>query len=295
MFKDYSHILNVEVASDYFNRLRQIATSIFHWKNLPETCNERYIEDQLFLRGYVAFCNHPLYGIINSAGVQSEFNVYNEPTAFQASNRAFTKTFYHDDFVLVRNNIDCIPTAYTTRLFANRLSECERTLENNIAMQKTPYLIKCNDKNRLSAENLYQNVRNNVPVIFYDENSKINVEVFPTVTPYMADKLLDYKHAIWGEALTFFGINNINYEKGERLVAAEAEANLEHVSASAKAMFDFRQKAAEECNKLWGTNIEVEFNIAVHRITGLDEDDETEIECISNNDGEEVEGGESDE
>lgn len=265
-----AHFLNVLSSGDYYNRLRQLATSVFKWTNLPDSCNARYIENQLFYKGYVAFCNHPTLGLLNSAGAMMDYNIYDEPVRYQASNREFTREFAFDDFVLCRNNIDCIPTAATIELFAQRLAECERTLDNNIIMQKTPFLIHCSDKNKLSWENIYQQVRNNEPAIFVDKSFDTNIEVFPTQTPFIADKLLEYKHSIWAEALTFLGINNVNFEKSQHLLEAEVNANKEHVSTSAKAMYEYRQQACEEVNKRYGTNIGVEFNIAVDRITDND-------------------------
>lgn len=269
--RDNSHWLNISVSTDYYNRLRHLATSIFHWINLPPSCNARFIENQLFYKGYVAFVNHPLFGVVNSGGGIMDYNAYDEPIRFQASNRVFTDTFDFDNFVLCRNNVDNIPTTFTVSLFADRLAECERTLDNNIRMQKTPYLIKCNDKNKLSLENIYQQLQNNKPAIFVDDKKDVDIEVFPTITPYTADKLLEYKHSVWAEALTFLGINNIAYEKNERLIEAEADANLEHVSASAKAMYDYRKLACKEVNKKFGLDIDVEFNIAVNRITGIND------------------------
>jgi hypothetical protein len=78
---------------------------------------------------------------------------------------------------------------------------------------------------------------------------------------------LEYKHSIWAEALTFLGINNVNFEKSEHLLEAEVNANMEHVSTSAKAMYEYRKMCCEELNKRYGTNIDVEFNIAINRIT----------------------------
>lgn len=264
---DEPHLKNVAAQSDYFSRLRQLATSVFKWNNLPETCSARFLEDKLFWNGYIAFCYIDNIGLITAAGGMMDYNLYDEPIRFQATNRSFTKIFSYDEFVLCRNNIDCVPTSSTIAMFASRLAECERTLDNNIIQQKTPYIIHCSDKNKLSWENFMAAVRNNEPAIYTNKNFADSLEVLPTTTPFIADKLLEYKHSIWAEALTFLGINNVNFEKSQHLLEAEVNANKEHVSTSAKAMLDFRQQCAEEVNRRYGTNITVEFNIAVNRIT----------------------------
>lgn len=285
---DESHIKNVAAQGDYFNRLRQLATSVFKWTGLPDTCNARYLEDRLFWNGFAAFCYMDDIGLITAAGGMMEYNIYDEPIKFQATNRSFTKIFDYDHFVLCRNNIDCIPTSSTIAMFASRLAECERTLDNNIIQQKTPYIIHCSDKNKLSWENFMASVRNNEPAIYVNKNFTDEIEVLPTNTPFIADKLLEYKHSIWAEALTFLGINNVNFEKSQHLLEAEVNANKEHVSTSAKAMLDFRQQCAEEVNRRYGTNIGVEFNIAVNRIT-----DETANEPEADTQSEQQEQSES--
>lgn len=263
-----SHINNILSYNDYYNRLRQLATSIYKWEGLPETCNARYIENQLFFTGFVGFCRHDIFGLINSGGAMLDFNVYDEPTKFQASNRAFTRTFDYDNFVVCRNNIDCIPTAATMLMFATRLNEIERTLDNNVIMQKTPYIIRCSDKNKLSWENIYGKVKNNEPAIFVDKAFAIDdVQVLPTQTPFLANELLEYKHSVWAEALTFLGINNVNFEKSSHLLEAEVNANIEHVSTSAKAMYEYRKECANELNRRYGTKIDVHFDISIQRIT----------------------------
>ena len=57
--------------------------------------------------------------------------------------------------------------------------------------------------------------------------------------------------------MTFLGINNANTEKRERLITDEVEANNEHIDLSAECMLKARQRAAEQINELFGTNITV--------------------------------------
>ena len=39
--------------STWFNRLYNIAISRFKWLNLPDTCNEKFIEQVLFFNGFM--------------------------------------------------------------------------------------------------------------------------------------------------------------------------------------------------------------------------------------------------
>ena len=40
-----------------------------------------------------------------------------------------------------------------------------------------------------------------------------SIKVMPTTAPFVADKLNILKHQIWNEALTFFGVENVNTDK----------------------------------------------------------------------------------
>lgn len=45
-----SEELNYLTYLDYFNRIKQIATSIFEWINLPNIINPKKLENDLFLK-----------------------------------------------------------------------------------------------------------------------------------------------------------------------------------------------------------------------------------------------------
>ena len=108
--------------------------------------------------------------------------------------------------------------------------------------------------------NLYQQYDGNIPVIFADENTNIdNISVIPTKSEYVADRLNTLKRQIWQEALTFCGIDNANTEKKERLVTDEIISNLGGVHAQRYVMLNARQDAAKKINKMFKTNIKVNF------------------------------------
>lgn len=188
----------------------------------------------------------------------AELNVYEESLKYTAYSINYTKTYNRDDIILVRNNLDQIPTDLTIQLFARRLYEAERTIDVNIKAQKTPVLIKCDEKQRLTLKNIYMQYDGNTPVIYGDKNLDITgFEVLQTSSPYVADKLQEYKRNVWSEALSFLGVNNVADEKAERLVTDEVNANNEMIDLSAQTMLLTRQQAAKEFNEKYGFNVSV--------------------------------------
>jgi hypothetical protein len=109
--------------------------------------------------------------------------------------------------VLVRNDMDGLPTLDTMSLFALRLYEAERTMDVNIKSQKTPVLVLVDEKQRLTLLNMYNQYDGNQPFIFGDKDNFSNngspINAIKTEAPFLADKLMDYKKEIWNEALTF--------------------------------------------------------------------------------------------
>ena len=52
-----SALINNRTYLQYYNRLTELAISMFEWKNLPETVDPRYLEMCLFSDGMCVFFN----------------------------------------------------------------------------------------------------------------------------------------------------------------------------------------------------------------------------------------------
>lgn len=252
--------LNMAVFSDYYKRLRLLALSLFEWENLPESMNERFLEQCLYWYGKAAIVNDATLGIINTKCTPSEsLNIYGEATEYHCYSTGYDADFSLDDMVYVRNNLEALPTDATIQLFAQRLYEAERTIDINIKAQKTPVIILCDEKQRLTMKNIYMKYDGNEPVIYGKKGLDIDdIKVLRTDAPFVADKLEEYKRNVWSEALSFLGINNVMTEKKERLLTGEVDANNQMIDLSAQTMLLTRELAAEKFNKLWpGRDISV--------------------------------------
>lgn len=252
--------LNMAVFSDYYKRLRLLALSLFEWENLPESMNERFLEQCLYWYGKAAIVNDENLGIINTKCTPSEsLNIYGEATEYHCYSTGYDADFPLDDMVYVRNNLEALPTDATIQLFAQRLYEAERTIDVNVKAQKTPVIILCDEKQRLTMKNIYMKYDGNEPVIYGKKGLDIDdIKVLRTDAPFVADKLEEYKRNVWSEALSFLGINNVMTEKKERLVTGEVDANNQMIDLSAQTMLLTRELAADKFNKLWpGRNISV--------------------------------------
>lgn len=273
-----SAILNDETFQDYLNRFRKIALSMFEWVNLPKTMNENFIEKCLFYNGKCAFLKDEEMGFINTKVCSNGYlNIYGLPTKLNCFSYDYSKT--RDlfttkesenqeltDCIYVMNNTEVIPTISTLELYAYRLYMCDRVCDVNLSGQRYPIMILGDEKSRMTLENLYSQYDGNKPFIFgkkelLDENK---MQVLRTDSPYIIDKVTDYKKEIWNEALTFLGINNMSIVKGERLTKNESQENNELVNLNLLSFLKTRQQACREFNELFGfTGTDKEISVRV--------------------------------
>ena len=256
---DETSMINNATFTDFYKRLRLLALSVYEWEGLPESCNAEFLEKTLYLYGLAVFVDDPALGIINLKCTPSNsLNIYDIATEYNCYSIGYNKIFPLDDIVLVRNNIDRLPTDTTIQLFARRLYEAERACDVNVKGQKTPVLVACDESQKLTLKNVYSQYDGNMPVIYSGKNfDSGSIKTFPTVAPFVADKLQQYKRNVWTECLTFLGVNNVETEKKERLTTDEVNANNNIIDLSAETMLFTRQRAAEEFNKKWGANVSV--------------------------------------
>lgn len=272
-----SSITNDKTFIDYYYRLSQIALNMFSWENLPSSMNQEYLEQTLFYFGKSALLYTDKYGFINTkCSSNGQVNIYGLPTKFNCYSFDFQEhrllytglkpknTDIKDtqQAILVRNNIDMIPTAQSIELFAYRLYNAERTMDTNIILQKMPFFIACEDSQKLTFQNLFSQIEGNKVVVYGEKNSvDLNsIRAIKTETPFICDKLSDYKKEIWNDFLTFLGINNLQVEKKERLISDEANSNNEVINYNLMARLKYRQIACEQFNELFGTKISVKLN-----------------------------------
>lgn len=265
---------------DYLNRFRRIALARFEWVNLPDSMNARWLEMTLFNFGKAAVLKDEDYGIINTkCSNNNVINMYGLPSDlhcfsfdYQTHRKLYTgknEINGNDELkeaVLVMNDYDMIPTLTMMDLFAYRLYECDRTCDVNVKAQKHPVMIVCDEKQRLTMENLYLQYDGNEPFIFGDKNQmdEKTLRAVNTDSPIVLKQIDEHKKEIWNEALTYLGINNINVEKKERAVVDEINSNNELVNLNLEVFLKPRLEACKQINELFnltGTDKEISVRV----------------------------------
>lgn len=256
---DYSFMM-------YYHYLMDIAATRFTYDGLPETCDERYLEETLSHKGYCGFFMDEEIGLITLPYLLNgrSFNVYGNPvdvtgysdyTNFRIKGNA-------SNFVPIYNTYDRLGVTNVCRYYALKLYELDRVIDVNVSAQKTPILILTEEKQRLTMENVYKQYDGNAPVIVakkgvFDPDS---VQVLKTDAPFNSPAIYDLKSNIVNEFLTRLGISNVTVNKKERLISDEVNRAQGGVFASRDAYLRPRQEAIDKVNTKFNLKITVKFN-----------------------------------
>lgn len=254
--------MNNRLYAMYYDYLTELAVSMFEWKNLPDTVDERYLELVLFTHGQAIFFKDEELGYLclNNA-VQGKFDVYRVPIMRRAyAANGYQKPLTEDDSVIIYNNYLRTNTMHAVRNYAELMYDIDQSIRVNAKAQKTPVLLSCDENERLSLINLYQQYDGNQPFIFATKEIRPDtIKAINTSAPFVGKELYELKTKYWNEALTYLGISNINIQKKERLVADEVTRMIGGTIASRYRRLEMRRKACVQINKMFGLNIECNY------------------------------------
>lgn len=257
-----SAYMNNRTYLQYYNRLTELAISMFEWQNLPKTIDQRFLEMCLFCDGMCVFFQDEVLGYLSlQCMIGGKLNVYRIPIERKAyATNGYQKELDGTNSVIIFNNYLHTNSMLDVEMFSKRLYNLDRAIDVNANAQKTPVLIQCDESQRLTMKNLYKQYEGNEPFIFGSKGLDANgLKVLQTGAPYVADKLYELKTQIWNEALTYLGISNINIVKKERMITDEVTRNQGGTVASRYSRLESRRNACKQINEMFGLNIWVEY------------------------------------
>lgn len=263
-YKSVAQVSNNITFSYWYYKLMLVVKALFEWDNLPNGIESRYIEKCLFNDGSCLFFKDRILGYM-VAGIAQDggVNCYDDPTTVTpvATNYVYSGSkplMNGEDCYLIRNNDLRLPEFAVVRYYAYKLCNLDRAIDVNIESNKTPTVVKCSDKQRLSFKQAINQRHDNEPVIWVDKGADMEqIETLDLKPTQIFKDLQIQKHMILNEFFSDIGVNNANMDKKERMVANEVEANNEQVKASEDVLLRCRQEACKKINKIFGLNISV--------------------------------------
>lgn len=257
-----SAYMNNRTYLQYYNRLTELAISMFEWQNLPETVDQRFLEMCLFSDGMCVFFQDEVLGYLSlQCMIGGKLNVYRIPMERRAyATNGYQRELDGKNSIIIFNNYLHTNSMLDVEMFSKRLYNLDRAIDVNANAQKTPVLIQCEESQRLTMKNLYKQYEGNEPFIFGTKGLDANgLKVLQTGAPYVADKLYELKTQIWNEALTYLGISNINVVKKERMITDEVTRNQGGTVASRYSRLESRRQACKQINEMFGLDVWVDY------------------------------------
>lgn len=259
----YSLRINEQTYIDYFDRLRGICENRIIWDGLPSTISARYLNEVLFYQGRVLIFCDPDIGLLalpyTGGGCRTVYNEPTERTAYAVTGYRATRTAA-DSVILYANTEQTAPAAMVEG-YAMRLYEIQRAIDTNVKAQKTPVLVQCDEKQRLTFENLWQKYDGNQAVIFATSRLDADaVKVLTTHADYKAGELQALKERTYNEALSAMGVANLTETKRERMVRDEVARSVGGAFAARASVMSAANDAARQIRDIFGVEIVPRYN-----------------------------------
>lgn len=257
-----SQLGNFKTYEMYKRQLLTLAENVFEFTNLPDFIDVSYLNKQLLRKGCIAFFKDEVMGVLalpfTSIGT---LDVYGRPNTIQViSMNGYTRVLKRDEFVIMYDNNGRYPLWLDILQYAERLALDTRTIDINIAQQKTPRIWKTKQEKEQSLKAMINNVDSFENLVAtYEDLDLDDIQIVLEPAPFVADKIDMHKDKDWNEFLRLIGISNLSYQKKERNIKDEIYAMQGGTIASRYSRFEPRQRAVEEINKKFDTNIKVKY------------------------------------
>lgn len=262
-----SAAFNQRTFYNYVNWIVSLALARFKWEGLPDSVNERFLEKTLLTNGQATIA-HPaeMPDMWNGLQVASayELNMYGEPVKWDAlgfDGHTRYPVTRGENGVLVWENRAWTSPWEGIQLLARKLTHYDRTEDINLFHQQTPAILTAPREQKRTLENAYKQIAGGEPIILADDNfmDTVQINVLKTDVPFICNDLhLAYMNT-WNNVYRFLGIEHLAFEKGERMIEEEANANQIPTSLKLANELDARKDACRELASL-GLDVDVHFN-----------------------------------
>lgn len=261
-----SQLYNYKTYLNYKSKMLGLALNVFQFKNIDPFIDMSLVNYSLFANGSVAFFKDDVTGQLmampyNSVG---SLDMYGRPQAIRPIPYygAYNRTLYkkRNEFVIMYDNMARVSLLPMLTASAERLALIKRGIDINISQQMTNRIWSVPQEQELTLKKVLEQVDANVENILSYKGLDINsINSILNVAPYVADKLNEAKKEEWTEFLETIGITSNVVNKKERLITDEVFTSMGGTIAARFNRYESRRKAVEEINKLFETDIEVEF------------------------------------
>lgn len=260
-----TQIDNIKTTDMYKRQYVSLAENVFNIKNLNEVApfmDYSYVNHELVYKGRIAFFMDEYLGLLALPFMNvGKLDLYGRPIVIQVIGRnGYTRKLNPGEYVIMYDNRSKQALIYDILQYAERTAQIQRTIDINIAQQRTNRLWKTKSENKKTIEDLIDGISsNNEAIVTYDNIDLEETTGILAPAPFVSDKLSEQKDKIWNEFLRLIGVANSSFQKKERNIRDEVFISQAGTIASRFTRFNARVDAIDKINKLWNLNLEVEY------------------------------------
>lgn len=250
---------------DYIMYMLCRTQKMFEYKGLPDTIPKRMLESYLQINGFACIAEHNGKLYAYWGGLGGEPDEYYQPTVCVVSNpyQKLSKTFkIGEDCVIVRGDsyyLGLIPlfTKYATAMNENDISFSMASVITRMqALLSAP-----DDGTRESAKKYLDDLVAGEFGVVASNEFLDGIKVQPMVSSQRTfTDLIEYQQYLKASWYNEIGLNANYNMKREKLSTTESQMNSDALLPLVDDMLEQRQLGVEAINKMFGTNITVEFS-----------------------------------
>mgnify|MGYP003293937149 CR=1 FL=1 len=253
----------------FFDRyLFQKLFSVYEF-TIPDTWDPDYFRYTLFVMGYTIVFETDRFGIVNNHGSLYGRNFYYRPTNAIVAN-PLLRSGARDMQIGVNCQLIKLTPDYrgaydVVSTFSDIMSLIIESMGVNLFNTKLAYVFAA--ENKAAAESfkaMFSDIASGQPAAVIDRKL-FNEDGEPAwymfnqnlKNTFLGNDFSTFMSSIESMFLSFIGINNVNYEKRERLTNDEVNANNQNTQAVARVWLDSMQSSMKKVNEMYGLNLSV--------------------------------------
>lgn len=224
----HSQLSNASTFQMYLRQMTTLAENVFEFNNMPDFIDIPFLNKTLVAEGSIAFFKDDVLGLLALPYVNyGLLDVYDRPISIEViSPTGYNKVLNEGEFVIMYDNNGRYPIIDDIIQYASRIALDTRTIDSNIAQQKSSRIWQVPHGMEKSVKDLVNNIDGfESTILAYDNMSLDNINVDLKPAPYVADKIDIHKEKDWNEFLRLIGVSNMNFQKKERNIRDEVIAS----------------------------------------------------------------------
>ena len=253
----------------FFDRyLFQKLFSVYEFR-IPESWDPDYFRYTLFVMGYTIVFETDRFGIVNNHGSLYGRNFYYRPTNAIVANPLLKNSARDmrigEDCQLIKLTPDYRGAYDVVSTFSDLMSLILESMSVNLVNTKLAYIFAADNKAAAeSFKTLYSDIASGQPAVVADRNL-FDQDMNPSwlmfnqnlKQTFLGNDFSTFMASVESMFLSFIGINNVNYEKKERLTNEEINANNQNTQAVSRVWLESMQLSMKKVNDMYGLDLSV--------------------------------------